>query len=535
MLGAGADLRRARDARSSARTRRRRRARARAGRGSSGRADVGEHAGGDPRGRHATSPRGRVPTVVSATSGSAPSSRSIAMRRNAASGEVVASRIRARSRGLSCRSVAELGARPFELAIGRRGARRRERRPRSCRTARAARRANATRRRCVAVSVPAPTLHLRRVERHAPNAAATRGSAPALSRVNVGVGARARPDAEAQLGRRAARARARPRPRTCRRACAGCSWAAGTGPRRRRPASGSTTAGVVADVGAERAAPPAEAERQLGIQLLLVPAARPARPRPASAASSSAVHGPAGEEAAELGSWRARRVRPAGRRARSATTRSAAAGRQRALGELRARRCAVGRHARIVRVGRGSALDLHAAAVAPLAQHEVVALERRVLPGAEPHQRALVAARRRAAASRGAARRRCLHGSGAPTARSPSPSRRPMSYAAQPIGPPAGARRQLAQRGAAHVVVGDRVDVLPARVAVAPVGAGVAEHQRGVGEHRNVPAERLARQRDRARRHAEPEVHEHVGIAAAETGEDVVGRLGQRRDARGAR
>src|SRR3954447_15085706 len=40
-------------------------------------------------------------------------------------------------------------------------------------------------------------------------------------------------------------------------------------------------------------------------------------------------------------------------------------------------------------------LDLHRVAVAPLAQHEIPALERRVVVHTEPHGRAVVAARRR--------------------------------------------------------------------------------------------------------------------------------------------
>ena len=84
----------------------------------SGRADVRHRAdrGAAHRARRVLErPRPRLAT----TTGRRARARSIAMRRNAASGDVVASRMRARSRG--CRHVerAELATRAFELAVGR--------------------------------------------------------------------------------------------------------------------------------------------------------------------------------------------------------------------------------------------------------------------------------------------------------------------------------------------------------------------------------------------------------------------------------
>ena len=178
----------------------------------------------------------------------------------------------------------------------------------------------------------------------------------------------------------------------------------------------------------------------------------------------------------------------------------------------------------------GADLDLHTLALAPCPQDEEVSLQRGVVPVPEPHEGAVMTA-----------------------------GGRHLLHATKAVGQPGagqvfGARHRLAKqaadvvRGAAHrttdvalgpclqrgphaVVVGHRVDVLPARVTVAPLGSHVAVQQRRVGEHRHVPLEREPSERNGSRRGPEPEVDEDIRFRLAQTREQRPGVLGEWRDA----
>ena len=183
-------------------------------------------------GPRVTSRRGREPTVSSRAVDSAPSSRSIAIRRNDASGDVVASTMRARSRGLLARSEPSSARARSSWRSGgvvRCGANCAVTVSNSASSSSGQRDASSI----VAVSVPEPTATCRErgagIE-HGGDALVVAGGVARERRVRPC----SRTDAEAQLRRRCGPVRARRCPRRCRRACAAASSTPARSARSRR-------------------------------------------------------------------------------------------------------------------------------------------------------------------------------------------------------------------------------------------------------------------------------------------------------------
>ena len=316
--------------------------------------------------------------------------------------------------------------------------------------------------------------HRARLDAHALDRRRTRGTAPRprpTSLVRRGVKRPALPPMigsgrEAELGRIAAgldddellervaeRAfvrRARPMRRS--RACVAAARA------------GRVGCVVGLDLDLEAAEPPAVARAGCRVRAPRRSSPRPARRAPTSPASSSTVHGPSEKKRR---SWaRARStsvigIRPNDVRETRSTAvwvsparamRRRAASRSWATGESYARS------------------DLNRVTVPPFAQHEIVALQRGVVPDPEADQRALVARARGqlldAAQPVGdAGPGQVLGGGDALAEQAADVVRRAADRVRRPR-----AGNVSPSRARSVVVVGDRVDVLPARVAVAPVG-----------------------------------------------------------------
>ena len=111
--------------------------------------------------------------------------------------------------------------------------------------------------------------------------------------------------------------------------------------------------------------------------------------------------------------------------------------------------------------------DLDRVTVAPRPKHEVMALQGRVVPYAEAHERPGMAAARRkllhAAQAVGDTGTRQMLGCGDALAEQPTDVIRGTADRAR-----GRVGESFAQRSARRIVVGDGVDVLPAAVAVAP-------------------------------------------------------------------